>query len=69
MKLSRIGKSWTWVPSEDEQMRSMFAAGEGAGAVAKKLGRTKGSVATRASQLKITTRRKHLDRDLKAKAK
>jgi hypothetical protein len=53
--------------SEDEQMRRMLAAGEGVDAVAAKLGRTRASVATRASDLKISTRPKPVDRELMSK--
>jgi hypothetical protein len=67
MKTVRGGKRWPWTPSEDEQIRFMLTAGEGVDAVAAKLGRTKASVATRASVLKISTRRKPVDREPKAK--
>jgi hypothetical protein len=50
-----------WVPSEDEQMRTMLAAGEGVEAVAAKLGRTIDSVSNRSTRLKISTRREPVD--------
>jgi hypothetical protein len=62
-------KRWPWVPSDDELLRRMLAAGESPDAVAAKMGRTKASIVTRASALKVSIRRQPVHRELMAKAK